>query len=1753
MFTPTAVLSARADANSTTSLTITQITTATQPAGGNFVYRLVYSCQNISAATCGTSPTIRIPLDNLAQFTSPAGRMNLSVAASPSVRSASVQGTDYVIVLNDLQPGASDQLSFTVSPLSPWIPNQTSWTLQPTLEFGDGTTPSATAPTPVTSTATSTPLFAFDGTTKTTAARPGETVTYTLRPRCYGGEGNETMERMLITEQIPAGYDFVSSVPPATTLTATQATWDLSGAQMLSSCPGGSGPRDITVTLRVQPTVAVGTVLTSQFVGTGDPIGTVDPNIVIPWNNSITIVSATPKPGTVNKGGAGLLNNNVGDWYSYRYLGNAYGHQSATYSGQFLPPVESTTYLPFADLSGYVEASYRMLVAYPVEGIETSIVDPMPCATNVTGTTYSSGAPGALCQSPTFHPTVVSAYTFDSGTVASMEITPGGHGIPAGFAPTVTLVDGTVVNLVQRAPSIAPQTGSAGPLIEQWLVPDSVRGRVAQLNIPRTPGLSSSGLAVTVGGYIDAARTTGDIVTNTYTTSAYLPGVVDPYATTVSSTGSIYVKQLPQIGINLSNPMPPAGAKTVTIFSNSSLVSPVPWTTDVTAVFELPAGVLPTKSTVYVPGVNNPSQGVSYPPTNLPVTVITDPATGVSRMSFTFPRDLLNAVRINGVSSPQAIFDVSIPGPGSYPVISSILTPTAIDAVCSMAQNQKLADSANLDGNAATTERCTQQVTFTVAPDANSDSTRTTKTVQGSLDSTFKSYPAVGIVPGTGGTATFRASWVNQSLSSMKDVVMYDLLPHVGDTGTIAATATRPRGSQYTPQLASLGAIPAGVTVAYSTAANPCRPEVLPNAQNPGCVDDWTTTAPADLATVTALKFMAAGPFATSAGFSVDVNMTTPVISSTQVAWNTIASVSTNATTNFTMPATETSKVGIARADIAHLDLDKTASLANAKVGDTITYTVSGFNDGNVPLNNVTLTDTLPAGLTVTNANGGTVAGSKVSWNIGTVAPGTKIARTLTVRVDAPQVAVGSSFENRLAGTADENPSVQSTNHPCSDTYTQACALVKLDPSPILAITKMVDKASAKPGDQLNYTVTVKNTGGVAGQANIVDALPLNTSFVSATGGGSYANGKVTWPTVSVPAGGQVSYQVVANINTNAWGQAVDNAATATMPSGTPALGGTCSAAAISRARATGYVGPDSGIACAGTNVTVAAPGISLTKTPSAPANGTAFVNGETVTYTFTATNSGNVPLEAVTLTEKSFTNAAGNTLTLVSGPSVTQPVGWNGALNPGGTAAWTAQYRVTAADAASHKITNTAEVASSYPASTGLTGTGPKATANAEAVTGTPLITLTKTADKTTNVKAGEVVNYTFTAQNTGDLALQGVTLTEQSFTDAAGKTITLDAAPAVSAPAGFAGTLAPGASVTWTAAHTVTQAEADTGGTLTNTAKVDAQDAGGHAVTASSTSIVNLAAQAPALNVTKTADLTSDAKVGDTINYTVTLQNTGNVTLSGVTATETSFTNGAGAPLTLTGPLAPVSTNRPDGTLPPGATASWTGTYTLTQADIDAGGVITNVATGSGTTPSGSTIEQQGTAVTGVVAAGPSLALVKTADKTSDVKSGETVTYTFTATNTGNVTITDLSIVEGEFVNGAGAPLKLTEAPKPVDGADPAAGLAPGASMSWTATYVVTDADAGGTLTNTATVKGRATGTDVVSEEATATVVVVPLPEVPTPPGAAPQPAVTPEPSSLANSGGELALGLGASMLVLFAGAILVAARRRRAVKEQ
>jgi uncharacterized repeat protein (TIGR01451 family) len=643
------------------------------------------------------------------------------------------------------------------------------------------------------------------------------------------------------------------------------------------------------------------------------------------------------------------------------------------------------------------------------------------------------------------------------------------------------------------------------------------------------------------------------------------------------------------------------------------------------------------------------------------------------------------------------------------------------------------------------------------------------------------------------------------------------------------------------------------------------------------------------------------------------------------------------------------------------ITLKKSASYTDfAAAGTTITYTYVIKNTGNVTLDPVTLTDDRL----------GTVFCPQISLAPGAFMTCTADYTTTQADVDAG----GISNTGTTTGTAPDGTTVtddSSLTIPATS-----------DPAITVVKTASVPSFSAA-GTEITYTYVVTNTGNLT-----LDPVSLTDSEL----------GAITCPATSLAPLDSMTCT-----------------ATHTTTSGDVDAGGITNTATATGQPPTGPTVDDTD------TVTVPAeqaPAIGIDKSAS-PATFSAA--GAVITYTYVVTNSGNVTLDPVTVTDDKLGTISCPHSSLAAGDQMT----------------CTATYTTTQADVDAGGITNTATA-------TGTPPTGPRVSDDSSAMVSAdqdPAITLKKTPSPTTFGAAGTTITYTYVVTNTGNVTLRPVTVSDP-----------LPGLSRVVCPAAIV-TLAPGASVTCRATYTTTQADMDRGHVL-NTATADGETPRGDTVNDQASATVT-ADQDPSIKIVKSASPDTFSQPGTVITYHYLVTNTGNVTLDPVTVTDDK--------------LGAVSC--PATSLAPGDHMTCTASYTTTQADVDHG-TLKNTGTATGTAPDGTSVTDDSSATVHAVQK-PAISIVKYGDASSYSRPGKKVGYRYLVTNTGNVTLTDVTVTD--HLPG----LSKISCPATV--------LAPGASMTCTATYSTTQADVdAGSVRNTGHAAGTAPDGTVVTDNA-------------------------------------------------------------------
>lgn len=255
----------------------------------------------------------------------------------------------------------------------------------------------------------------------------------------------------------------------------------------------------------------------------------------------------------------------------------------------------------------------------------------------------------------------------------------------------------------------------------------------------------------------------------------------------------------------------------------------------------------------------------------------------------------------------------------------------------------------------------------------------------------------------------------------------------------------------------------------------------------------------------------------------------------------------------------------------------------------------------------------------------------------------------------------------------------------------------------------------------------------------------------------------------------------------------------------------------------------------------------------------------------------------------------------------------------------------------------------------------------------------------------------------------------------------------------------------------------------TIDNTATANGTPAAGTLTPPTSTVNIPVAPGAPTLSLTKAGAAPVEngtdgvINAGDTILYTYVVTNTGNVTINSTTPVDTgpqfNTVNGTGT----LGAFTLVSTTNgatSGATLAPGESGTWTALYTLSNVDAyraagilaATGNAVENAATATGTPVTGTLGPVTPATTESEIPANPKMAIVKSRAFTTDTAPllqanvGDVITYTYTVTNTGNVTINTVSI--NDIHEGAALAAGLPNGENMAVGAD--GPLAPGTVSS-------------------------------------------------------------------------------------------------------
>lgn len=534
--------------------------------------------------------------------------------------------------------------------------------------------------------------------------------------------------------------------------------------------------------------------------------------------------------------------------------------------------------------------------------------------------------------------------------------------------------------------------------------------------------------------------------------------------------------------------------------------------------------------------------------------------------------------------------------------------------------------------------------------------------------------------------------------------------------------------------------------------------------------------------------------------------------------------------------------------------LEKSGPVSVA-AGNQITYTLDWSVTGNLAVDSLVITDPIPALTTFVSAdNSGTESAGTVTWDLGPQSAGANGTVHVTVQTESP-LYNGTVVENEATVCG----YVQSTQQEKCDTDDHTVTVT----SGFNVTTDKSGPETAVPGEEITYTIHWELSGNSPVDSIVIkDTVPADTSFVTASNGGTENGGIVTWTLISGPYNPGDSGDVTLTVKLadvlydgtiiyNAeeiCGYTADN--TPTESEQKPVI-----------------------IHCDDDDTTTEVNSdfqVQIEKTGQETAEA-----GDSITYTLEYLVIGNSPVDSLIITD---TVPTGTTYVDASVPgsydSNTNSITWDlGSAQPGDSGSVTITVTVNDVDGGTI-ITNTGEICGTVVESPAATHAEEPTVRCDEDTTTTeviePVLTLDKVVvDEPTFYNPGDTVTYSVTITNTGTAVAKNLVLTDTlptgftfSGTGLDTKTFTL-------------GDLAIGAStvVTYDVIigddvlagfyDNVAQLTADNHDPLEDTETVEVR-------------VPQVLGTEPELVIAKNVNV-SFANPGDTITYTVTVKNIG------------------------------------------------------------------------------------------------------------------------------------------------------------------------------------------------------------------------------------------------------------------------------------
>jgi uncharacterized repeat protein (TIGR01451 family) len=545
-------------------------------------------------------------------------------------------------------------------------------------------------------------------------------------------------------------------------------------------------------------------------------------------------------------------------------------------------------------------------------------------------------------------------------------------------------------------------------------------------------------------------------------------------------------------------------------------------------------------------------------------------------------------------------------------------------------------------------------------------------------------------------------------------------------------------------------------------------------------------------------------------------------------------------------------------------DLSVTISVDNATPGpgktDNITFTITVTNTSTTDdATGVTVQDILPAGLTyVSDTGGGAYNSGSGIWTIASLGASGSISLNITATV--------------ITGTPKTNTAQITASTPTDPNAANNSASVNVTPIGVdLSLAMTVSNTTPNKADPVIFTITITNnsTTDTATGVTVKDLLPAGLTYVSDSGAGTYNKTTGIWVVGTVLASSTVTLNIITNL-------------TATLPQPVPANFWTNSAEIWT----SDQLDPDSIPGNSSTteddddsrSLTPNASDVSLTMNLQPPGSSTTPSVGDIVTFHITVTNGGPVQATGVKVTDLLPTGLMFISYTSSSGTYTSSTGNWsvgNLTTTTPKTLDITASVTNTAAKTNVAEVTDMDQLDPDSTPANGITTEDDYASISLNS----PLadLAVTMSVNNTAPNKADNVI-FTITLTNNGPATATGVTvkdllpagLTFISYTSSTGSYTS-------SSGVWLIGTVP----VSSTNTLTITTRPSTTGAKVNTVSILTSNQA--DTTTTNNSASVTVTPKSADLSITKKIDKNAP-NTGDLVKFTITLNNAGPSTASGV-----------------------------------------------------------------------------------------------------------------------------------------------------------------------------------------------------------------------------------------------------------------------------